>query len=80
MRGKMAYKWACRMPERGRIGIFNRSYYEEVLVVRVHPEYLNGQRLPHRPPLEQLWQERYDSIRDHEKHLEHSAVLVGRHM
>lgn len=70
------WRTACRMPERGRIGIFNRSYYEEVLVVRVHPEYLKGQRLPHRPPLEQLWQERYESIRDHEKHLARNGTVI----
>ena len=65
-----------RLPERGRIGIFNRSYYEEVLVVRVHPEYLKGQRLPEIPPLEQLWTERYESIREHEKHLARNGTVI----
>ncbi len=68
------------LPERGRIGIFNRSYYEEVLVVRVHPEYLEGQRLPRdvtgSSDLEQLWQERYESIRDHERHLARNGTVV----
>lgn len=65
-----------RLPERGRIGIFNRSYYEEVLVVRVHPEYLGGQRLPEPVPLDQLWLERYESIRDMEKHLARNGTVV----
>ncbi len=64
------------LPERGRIGIFNRSYYEEVLVVRVHPEYLEGQRLPHRPKLGKLWKERYESIRDMEKHLARNGTVI----
>ena len=50
------------LPERGRIGIFNRSYYEEVLVVRVHPEILNYQNLPDEIEHETIWQERYESI------------------
>ena len=65
------------LPSRGRIGVFNRSYYEEVLVVRVHPEYLGGQHLPHMPKsLDALWQERYESIRDHEKHLARNGTLI----
>ncbi|MEM7350336.1 MAG: polyphosphate kinase 2 family protein [Acidobacteriota bacterium] len=65
-----------RLPERGRIGIFNRSYYEEVLVVRVHPEYIGGQRLPDPVPLDQLWDERYESIRDMEKHLARNGTVI----
>jgi PPK2 family polyphosphate:nucleotide phosphotransferase len=58
------------LPERGRIGIFNRSYYEEVLVVRVHPEILEAQRLPERPgDDEELWRARYRSIVEMENHL-----------
>lgn len=70
------------LPERGRIGVFNRSYYEEVLVVKVHPEYLGGQRLPFQPDIndqvamEQFWKERYESIVDHEKHLARNGTLV----
>ena len=64
------------MPERGRIGVFNRSYYEEVLVVRVHPEYLGAQNLPERPPEPQLWDERLESIRDHEKHLARNGTVI----
>jgi len=66
-----------RLPERGRIGIFNRSYYEEVLVVRVHPGILDGQRLPGRPDdLELLWQDRFQSIREHEAHLARNGTLI----
>jgi PPK2 family polyphosphate:nucleotide phosphotransferase len=67
----------CRcLPERGRIGVFNRSYYEEVLVVRVHPEYLDAQRLPDAHPHEPLWQQRYQSIRDHEQHLARNGTVI----
>lgn len=65
------------LPERGRIGIFNRSYYEEVLVVRVHPEILKAQSLPEdaaRPP--RLWKERYDSINQLERHLHRNGTRV----
>ena len=58
------------LPERGRIGIFNRSYYEEVLVVRVHPEYLGAQRIPGPTDTTEFWQQRYESLRSHERHLE----------
>ncbi|MCE4553209.1 ADP-polyphosphate phosphotransferase [Pelomonas cellulosilytica] len=65
------------LPERGRIGIFNRSYYEEVLIVRVHPEILAAQSLPKeaaRPP--RLWTERYDSINGLEAHLHRSGTRI----
>ena len=70
------YLWRTnrRLPERGRIGIFNRSYYEEVLAVRVNPGYLANQRLPSRP--ESIWQERFDSIRDSERHLARNGTVV----
>lgn len=64
------------LPERGRIGIFNRSYYEEVLVVRVHPEYLAAQNLPNHVDIKKIWSERFDSIRDHEHHLAKNGVVV----
>jgi len=70
------WRTCVRLPERGRIGVFNRSYYEEVLVVRVHPEYLKGQQLPAVPSLEQVWEERFDSIRDHERHLARNGTVV----
>lgn len=67
------------LPERGRIGVFNRSYYEEVLVVRVHPEYLVGQRLPDLPQdvgEEAFWARRLESIAEHEKHLARNGTVI----
>lgn len=64
-----------RLPERGTIAVFNRSYYEEVLAVRVHPEYLAKQRLPD-THLDTLWKERFDSIREHEKHLSRNGTVI----
>lgn len=63
------------LPERGRIGIFNRSYYEEVLAVRVRPEYLAKQRLPH-VDTKHIWKERFASIREHENHLTRNGTIV----
>lgn len=65
-----------RLPERGRIGIFNRSYYEEVLVARVHPEILASQKLPHKQPAKEIWQHRFESICDHEKHLARNGTVI----
>ena len=71
------WRTARRLPERGRIGIFNRSYYEEVLVVRVHPEFLANQRLPPLPKeMDDFWKGRLASIRDHEEHLARSGMVV----
>ncbi|MGZ8530084.1 MAG: ADP-polyphosphate phosphotransferase [Candidatus Binatia bacterium] len=65
------------LPERGRIGIFNRSYYEEVLIVRVHPELLRSQRLPDGVQDEKsVWQDRYRSIRDLETHLHRNGTRI----
>jgi PPK2 family polyphosphate:nucleotide phosphotransferase len=64
------------LPERGRIGIFNRSYYEEVLVVRVHPEFLDGQRLPNSIDTRRIWAERHGSIVDHERHLARNGTAI----
>jgi PPK2 family polyphosphate:nucleotide phosphotransferase len=65
------------LPERGRIGVWNRSHYEEVLVVRVHPDFLDGQRLPYRPKkLEDLWAERFESINAAEKHWARNGTVV----
>ena len=65
------------LPERGRIGIFNRSYYEEVLVVRVHPEILRSEGLPGAPKDDQkLWHGRYRSINDLEKHLTRNGTRI----
>ena len=65
------------LPERGRIGIWNRSHYEEVLVVRVNPSYLDAQKLPHRPrELDDLWLERHESIVAAEKHWARNGCVV----
>jgi PPK2 family polyphosphate:nucleotide phosphotransferase len=65
------------LPERGRIGIFNRSHYEEVLVVRVHPNFLDAQKLPRRPKnLDDLWEERFDSIKEAEKHWARNGAVI----
>jgi PPK2 family polyphosphate:nucleotide phosphotransferase len=69
------WRTTCRLPERGRIGIFDRSYYEEVLVVRVHPELLRCQGLPEELRDDKdIWAHRYDSIRDLEKHLHRNST------
>jgi PPK2 family polyphosphate:nucleotide phosphotransferase len=64
------------LPERGRIGIFNRSYYEETLVVRVHPQYLKAQRLNTPSDLSELWQQRFASIRQFEQHLALNGTVI----
>ncbi len=65
------------LPERGRIGIFNRSYYEEVLIVRVHPDLVHAQRIPGLERVtDRLWQERYQSIRDLERHLTRNGTRI----
>jgi PPK2 family polyphosphate:nucleotide phosphotransferase len=64
------------LPEKGRIGIFNRSYYEEVLIVRVHPQFLDNQKLPDPVVPDKLWKERYESICDHEKHLARNGMVI----
>jgi PPK2 family polyphosphate:nucleotide phosphotransferase len=69
------WRTTCRLPERGRIGIFNRSYYEEVLVVRVHPEILRSQGLAEELRDENtIWNERYRSIVDLERHLDRNGT------
>jgi len=76
------WRTTTRLPERGQIGIFNRSYYEEGLVVRVHPEYLRSQRLPNLPKnlteksLADFWDNRYESFNDFEKHIVRNGTLV----
>ena len=70
------WRTTARLPERGRVGVFNRSHYEEVLVVRVHPEYLAGQRLPPGVSPAALWRQRFTSIREHERHLFHNGTVV----
>jgi len=74
------YLWRCMkaLPERGRIGIFNRSYYEETLVVRVHPEYLAAQKLPPALVTKRIWDERFQDIRAVERYLSRNGVLVRK--
>jgi len=72
------YLWRCMkyLPERGRIGIFNRSYYEETLVVRVHPEFLQSQKLPTELVGKKIWDQRFKDIRNFEQYLARNGVLV----
>jgi PPK2 family polyphosphate:nucleotide phosphotransferase len=71
------WRTTCRLPERGKIGIFNRSYYEEVLVVRVHPELLRSQGLPQESCNDKnIWVKRYSSIIDLEKHLHRNGTQI----
>ncbi|HEV8227176.1 MAG TPA: polyphosphate kinase 2 family protein [Methylomirabilota bacterium] len=72
------YLWRCvkRLPERGRIGIFNRSYYEEVLVLRVHPELLERERLPIEAEPKEIFEDRYTDIRRFERYLSRNGVVV----
>jgi PPK2 family polyphosphate:nucleotide phosphotransferase len=73
------FLWRCvkALPERGRIGIFNRSYYEEVLTVKVHPEFVQDQRIPHADPSKKkFWNNRFESINDFERHLTRNGTRV----
>ena len=70
------WRTTCRLPERGRIGIFNRSQYEEVLVVRVHPKILDYQKLPGEINMETIWDERLTSIRQQEEHLARNGTVI----
>ena len=71
------WRTTCRLPERGRIGIFNRSYYEEVLIVRVHPEILRLQGIPEELLDEKtVWEQRFSSIVDFEKHLHRNGTRI----
>lgn len=74
------YMWRClkSLPERGRIGIFNRSYYEETLVVRVHPELLNKQKLPPELITKRIWDERFEDIRNLEQYLTRNGVVIRK--
>lgn len=73
------FLWRCvkNLPERGRIGIFNRSYYEEVLTVKVHPEFVTNARIPDADPdRKKFWKNRYESINDFERHLTRNGTRV----
>jgi PPK2 family polyphosphate:nucleotide phosphotransferase len=74
------YLWrsARALPERGRIGIFNRSYYEEVLIVRVHPGILAGQHLPPRLVTKKIWRERLEDIAAHERYLSRNGYVIRK--
>ena len=72
------FLWRCMkcLPERGRIGIFNRSYYEETLAVRVHPEFLAKQKMPPQLVTKDIWKERFEDIRDFEQYLARNGTVV----
>ncbi|HSF52243.1 MAG TPA: polyphosphate kinase 2 family protein, partial [Algoriphagus sp.] len=72
------YLWRCNkhLPERGRIGIFNRSYYEEVLVVRVHEQILKSQKLPDKLVTKDIWENRFKDIRNFEKYMHRNGTIV----
>lgn len=74
------FLWRCArcLPERGRIGIFNRSYYEETLVVRVHPEYLGPQRLPEKLVTKHIWDERLEDIAAWERYLGRNGIAIAK--
>jgi len=74
------YLWRCmkRLPNRGYIGIFNRSYYEEVLVVRVHPAFLAKQKLPPKLVTKRIWDERFEDIRNFEQYLTRNGIVVRK--
>jgi len=74
------YLWRAhsRVPERGMIGIFNRSYYEEVLVIRVHPTLLQAQKLPEALITKHIWEQRYEDINAFERYLTHNGVIVRK--
>jgi PPK2 family polyphosphate:nucleotide phosphotransferase len=74
------YLWRCMkcMPERGRIGIFNRSYYEETLVVRVHREFFEKQKIPPELVTKKIWEERFQDIRSFERYLARNGVCVRK--
>jgi PPK2 family polyphosphate:nucleotide phosphotransferase len=72
------WRSTCRLPERGRIGIFNRSYYEEVLVARVHPEILASQKIPKRLVGKTLWKERFEDINCSERYLSRNGIIIRK--
>ncbi len=74
------YLWRCQkhLPERGRIGIFNRSYYEEALVVRVHPGILQNQKLPEKLVTKSIWKQRFKDMRTFERYLSNNGVLIRK--
>ena len=74
------YLWRCLQctPRRGRIGIFNRSYYEETLVVRVHPEFLDAQKIPQKLISKHIWKERFEDINAMERYLTRNGIVIRK--
>jgi PPK2 family polyphosphate:nucleotide phosphotransferase len=74
------YLWRCMkcLPNRGQIGIFNRSYYEELLVVRVHPEFHKKQKLPEKLITKRIWRERFEDIRNFERYLSRNGIVIRK--
>ena len=72
------WRAARALPERGRIGVFNRSYYEEVVTVRIHPEFLERQKLPTRIVGKRIWRERFEDIRAFERYLSRNGVMIRK--
>ncbi len=72
------WRTSSRLPRRGHIGIFNRSYYEEMLVVRVHPEILHRQQLPDRLVTPHIWQERFEDVVNYEHYLSRQGVVIRK--
>lgn len=72
------WRTTCKLPERGHIGIFNRSYYEEVLVVRVHQDLLQAERIPSSLMGKHIWDERFEDIRNFEKHLARNGTIIRK--
>ena len=72
------WRTTCRLPQRGHIGIFNRSYYEEVLVVRVHPELLQKERIPEELVTRKIWKQRYEDIAAFERYITRNGIAVRK--
>ena len=74
------YLWRCVkcLPNRGHIGIFNRSYYEETLIVRVHPEFLGSEKVPPELVTKNIWEERFEDIRNFEQYLTHNGTVIRK--
>jgi PPK2 family polyphosphate:nucleotide phosphotransferase len=72
------WRSTCRLPERGMIGIFNRSYYEEVLVIKVHPEFLAKQQIPKKLVTDDIWDQRYEDIEAFERYLARNGVCIRK--
>jgi PPK2 family polyphosphate:nucleotide phosphotransferase len=72
------WRTTCSLPERGHIGIFNRSYYEEVLVVRLHPEILKNEKTPPSLVTKKIWEERFEDIRGFERHMTRNGTVVRK--